>query len=238
MSPEAIATALVERMGKGSLILEEQDISEIEAKLLDSKERLVPVKSEIIHQFPRTAIRLFCHQYGFYSLPTLELLHFLSTHIEDRTKTLEIGAGNGVYGRHLGIRMIDNFQQHPKNDKKYGGSASMYALTGQPTVRYGTDVEEIDANAAIAKYKPEVVVASWVTHKFDNRFPERGGNMFGVDFERIANSGYVKKLILVGNKVVHEHSPLMELPHQEFYSSHICSRATYPAEDRVFIWEF
>ncbi|CDT53668.1 conserved hypothetical protein [Vibrio coralliirubri] len=222
----------------GSLsILEPEDVSDVEALLLDEEGQLKVLPMDVLAEIPRSKLRIFCHKHAFYSIPSLELINFISSFLpEDKSRAMEIGAGNGVYGRSLGIRMVDNYQQHPKNNHKYA-TAALYGLAHQPTVNYGKDVVEIDANKAFKNFKPKVVVASWVTHKYMESSHERGGNMFGVDYKKMIRAG-VKTFVLVGNLSVHQNSPLMDLDPQIFTSPAIFSRASRPELDRVFVWNF
>ena len=47
---------------------------------------------------PYWHLRLFCHNKGFYSLPTLELIEWLREQIADEV-AIEIGCGHGAIGR-------------------------------------------------------------------------------------------------------------------------------------------
>ncbi len=42
-------------------------------------------------------------------------------------------------------------------------------------IPYGKTVEKLDADAAVRKYRPKVVIACWVTHRFDPAQPHAGG---------------------------------------------------------------
>lgn len=82
---------------------------------------------------------------------------------------IEIGAGHGVLAGALSIPATDNRQQEDPELRAY------YAQIGQSTVPYGENVEKLDAAAAVAKYRPNIVVACWVTHRFDPKRPHAGG---------------------------------------------------------------
>ena len=55
-----------------------------------------------------------------------------------------------------------------------------YQQIRQPTVPYDDHVEKLDATSAVGKYRPNVVIACWVTHLFDADRPSSGGSVFGV----------------------------------------------------------
>src|SRR5271170_675184 len=67
----------------------------------------------------RIALKLFCHATGRYGLPTIELVEYLKELIGGRS-AIEIGAGNGDLGRHLGIPMTDSrLQEDPVIRERY-----------------------------------------------------------------------------------------------------------------------
>jgi len=123
---------------------------------------------------------------------------WIKAQIGGRT-ALEIGAGNGALGRALGIPMIDNFMQRDLPDV-----VAHYRMIGQPTISYGSDVTKRDANPAVRAMRPQVVVASWVTHVYREDERHRGGNMYGVDELKILE--YVETYIHVGCSRVHSPS--------------------------------
>jgi hypothetical protein len=134
-------------------------------------------------------LRAFCHYHGMYNLPTDELIAWLKAQIGDQ-KAIEIGCGNGAIGRALGIPFTDaKIQDLPAVQLQY-------ALMQQPCIKYPDDVEKLDGHAAIKKYKPDVVIGSWITAK-------NNGNMYGVSEEKILNS--CKTYIHIGNEGVKPH---------------------------------
>lgn len=62
---------------------------------------------------------------------------------------------------------------------------AIYALTRQPTVKYGRNVENIGGVEAVRKNKPNTVNASWFTHEYTPERHELGGNEIGVAEHRI-----------------------------------------------------
>jgi hypothetical protein len=74
------------------------DISRLEKDLLDDKNILKVVPAEYFAQVPQETLAIFCHKYGFYTLPTTELIEWLKPHVVP-DKTIEIGAGVGAIGR-------------------------------------------------------------------------------------------------------------------------------------------
>ncbi|AKO77462.1 hypothetical protein FORC36_5218 (plasmid) [Vibrio vulnificus] len=224
-------------IGQGQVITS-QNIFDLEMLLLDSDGMLNVVSEKDLSQFTRKQFQFFCIKHGFYSIPTLELIEFIRGKILNIEKAIEIGSGNGVYGRSLGIIATDNFMQDPRKASKFSGVISEYSKLGQEVVPYGDNVIELDGREAVRKYKAETVVCSWVTHKYNPIKMHLGGNKFGVDFKWILDRNHTKRLILVGNKNTHKNNPIMELPHQEFdLDGQIYSRSAMPELDRVFIWD-
>ena len=82
------------------------------------------------------------HNYPVYVLPTTELLDELDDLTADYEKTIEIGAGTGSIGRLLRIKMTGS---HLQADKKV---QFLYALQGQPVIKYPPDVVKLDALTA------------------------------------------------------------------------------------------
>lgn len=139
---------------------------------------------------------------------------------------IEIGSGVGLLGESLGIRKTDNFMQEWPEIKL------MYTLTGQPTIKYGKDVEKLDAIEAIKKYKPHTVIGSYITHKYDPKIGS--GNQYGPDPIRIVKN--CERYIMIGTKITHKDNPLMKLPHEELESDTLITRGS-SLFNRIFIWE-
>lgn len=171
---------------------------------------------------------LLCQRNAIYCLPTVELIDWLRTFINGR-RAIEIGAGNGAISAALRLRATDNrMQEHPDVIEKY---ASM----GQPVISYGRQVEAIEANAAVRKYKPEVVVAAWVTHRFRPDRAAAGGNAFGVDEEDIIAN--CDAYVFVGNHGVHEGKSIWSLPHTIIEPDFLFSRSSSGKPDFIAVWE-
>ena len=209
-----------------SNILEVSDISELESILLkDGKVQNLPY--DVLNRFPQEKISLFCHKHAIYQLPTQELINFVKGQIDGKS-ALEIGSGNGCMGRALGIRMADNKMQELPEVQLY------YQAMRQPTITYGEDVEHLDAISAIKKYRPEVVVASWVTHKFKEGMEY--GNAMGIEEEEIFENG-VEKYIHIGNEKTHMYKPILKLfPVRKFKHKTIISRSMSRDQNIIYVF--
>ena len=183
-------------------------------------------------QFEQVEVSGFCLRRGLYCLPTHELLNKINELILEVSPTrsaIEIGSGNGVLGKALGIPCTDSHQQEDP------AMIALYRSMGQPVITYGPHVERLDAEAAVARHKPEVVVAAWVTHKYNAAEHFRAGNEQGVD--EVALLGRIKRYIFVGNFYVHEHKPLLNLPYIVHDNDTLFSRAQQPQGNGVVVWD-
>ena len=162
---------------------------------------LQPMPAAFWEAQTREAKMIFGHKHGLYAFPTIELIEWLKQKLEG-LNAIEIGAGNGAFCGALGIKGTDNYQQEIPRYRH------LYELTGQPIIKYGAHVEKLDALAAVNKYKPDAVLACWVTHLFDHRRPELKGNEIGVDEGKLLN--LVDNYFFVGNTNIHTKKPIFE----------------------------
>lgn len=210
------------------LISRTVDTGAVRQAVLDNEGRIKELPAAQWLRFPWEEVRMFMHEYPVYVLPTTELLDAL----EDLTKglrTIEIGAGSGSIGRHLGIKMTDSYLQQDNEKVKM-----FYQLTGQPVIHYPSDVIKADALTAYRRFKPECILGCYVTHRW--REGMQNGNMYGVDFERLLP--LVERLILVGNKHTHGENPIMVLHHKEIdLHDTLITRSEDRASDRIFVWD-
>lgn len=197
--------------------------------LLDDRDRLKLLAAAEYDKIPWASLRLWCHHHARYGLPTVELIAWLRDLIGGR-RAIEIGSGSGDLAYHLKIRGTDNKCQTRPD------VALFYAATGQPVIRYPDWVEKKDALAAIAKYNPQVVIGSWITHYIDpNRpMPPGGGSIYGVREDLLLDTGVT--YVLIGNLEIHGHKPILRMPHEEHALPFLRSRSQNPELDRVFVW--
>ena len=171
---------------------------------------------------------MFAHEYAIYSFPTIELTEWIIDNF-DLSNCIEIGAGNGVMADYLGIKATDSKQQTENPE-----TAILYQLMGQPAITYGENVEKLNAIEAIKKYKPDTVIAQWVTHIYDPDEPFREGNIYGVDEQYILDTTI--NYIFIGNESVHMHKPILEQRHCRIQKDWIISRAKYPEQNVIYLW--
>lgn len=214
--------------GTAVLEIDQSRTRDISEEVLDDRGRMqiLPASFWAGTTIPERA--LFGHKNGIYGFPTVELVDWLEEQIGQQS-AIEIGAGHGVLAEGLGIPATDSFQQ---NQQKY---ALIYAASGLPTVKYGPNVVEMHASRAVRHYKPDIVIGSWVSHKYDARRPEAGGNEVGVDFPDILRN--CKKLILIGNTQVHRHNGLWTRDVELLTPDWVYSRSHNGAPDFVATWK-
>ena len=190
----------------------------------DNKLKLLPCG--YYDKLDSSNLRIFCHIYARYGLPTVELIDFLKPYLQNQ-KTIEIGAGSGDLGHHLNVTMTDNYNQEMPDVKAY------YDACKQPVIKYGTDVEKLEALEAVDKHKPDVVVGCWVTHWIDPNLPPPigGGNIYGIKEEEVIKR--VKTYILIGAKEIHKHKTIMNIPHKEIEAPFVRSRRK---DNFIWIW--
>ena len=193
---------------------------------LDSQGRLVTHPANWWSQFNQAEISAFCVKHGLYCIPTQELIDWLKPLLAGE-RAIEIGAGTGTLAESLDIHATDNKMQ------LWPEIRAQYLLTRQTPVTYGPRVEELDALEAIRRYEPTVVIAAWVTHKWRPQETWREGNAWGVEEERIVQQA---TYVHIGNRKVHQHKPILELPHEELEAPWLVSRAINGTPNFVSLW--
>ena len=207
-------------------VLDRSEVRDLSDAVLDESGRPKVLPASFYQSTTREERGMLGVQHGLYCLPTLELVDWLVAHI-GRRRAIEIGAGNGRLAEAVGIRATDNFQQTNPMVRAH------YEALGQPTIRYGPNVERLDAQEAVNRYEPEVVVGSWITHRFDPRVPERGGNMYGPDADWLVERC---EYVMIGNIGVHGQHPLLSRSHDVVFPPWLYSRAMNGSLDFIATW--
>jgi hypothetical protein len=211
---------------------EPEILVELDAECLDAGGQLKVMPADFYARRPRHELFIWCVRRGFYCLPTHELVEFIRDQI-DGESALEIGAGNGCLGRSVGIPMTDSKQQEREDIK------ARYEHEEQTVITYGPDVEKLTALEAVEKYRPTVVLAAWVTHKYNRDRPAARGNMNGVDESRLLDKKSVKKYIFVGHERVHGENapkPILSRRHETHRLPYLYSRSPEP-RDVIWVWK-
>lgn len=201
-------------------------------QLLDEDGRLKLLPASEFRKVPHEQLRGWCQYQGRYGIPTLELVQWLKEQIGEQT-AIEIGSGHGDLGYHLGIRQTDSFSQQRRKDV-----VATYQKHGIPQTAPRSDVFEIDAENAVQRFKPDVVVASWVTRRF-----VRGVDCVG-DAQAYAHGPVeekvlrgCKKYIHIGNEFSHDQKTLLQLPHETYRFDWLVSRGADQSRNCIYVWE-
>lgn len=210
-------------------LLDPRGVRDLAPLALDTNGELRVLPASFWAETTRDERVLFGLRHGLYCFPTVELVEWLKRAIGDRS-AIEIGSGNGVLAKALGIPATDNHMQ------EWPEIRAVYELTKQPTVTYGANVERMDALEAVAHYKPQVVVAAWVTHKYALLRAAHGGNVHGV--EEVEMLRQIETYLFVGNRSTHAGKALWAQPPAEYVEAPwLVSRAMGEAPNFLARWE-
>lgn len=209
-------------------LLRKTDLSVLDKQFMDG-EFWRPQWAAQIQALPENDVKLWALYNARYGLPTIELFDWLKAAMGDPANVLEIGAGMGDLGRNLGIRQTDSYIQTTPEVRAF------YEATNQPIISPPSFVEKIEANEAVAKYKPRVVIASWVTQHWSPLDPEgTGGSVYGPDEEDILRN--VEIYIHIGNMNTHGDKRILKREHKVLFPDWVCSRASDPLKNCIHIW--
>jgi len=219
------------RIPSPSTFLIARDVSYIDSLLFDDCQRLRCVPDAVIAGIDHQDLMVWCLKNAVYGLVTEELVAWLKELIGDRS-AIEVGSGNGSLGRALGITRTDSFIQDRVDVALY------YIAMGQPIIAYGHDVEKLEAQEAVDKYKPQVVIGSWLTQWIDPELPPppAGGSIYGIREEELLRSPSVEAYVVVGNREVHGAKAICRFPYDVYQFPWIRSRSSRPAGNAIFVW--
>lgn len=205
----------------------ERDVTYLDAQLVGKDGYVLLHPAEFYTQFDHDDLLCWMQLNARYTLVTRELIEFLRPRCID---TLEIGAGMGDIGHHLGIRMTDSYVQVRQEMQ------AIYGLVSAACTRPPKEVEELDAVRAVWHYNPRTVIASWVTQLFMPGDTERriGSFVFGVDMHEILNR--VDTFVYIGNRDTHSSMRLLRRKHETLRPPWLVSRGFAPAKNEIWIW--
>jgi hypothetical protein len=207
------------------------DTSYLDRLWLDEHGRIKLMAASEFRKVPHEHLIIWCHRRARYGLPTLELIEWLRSQIAGRF-AIEVGAGNGDLGFHLGITATDSrIQMSPE-------TRAFYATLRQPPTRPRKEVQTLDANAAVRRLKPKVVIASWLTRKFVRGVDIDGisqASIHGADEEAIRAA--TETYIHIGNCDSHAAKTALSLPHEVFHFPWLVSRARCQENNVIYMWK-
>lgn len=192
--------------------------------------RLAPIADW--RRFKPEIVQAWAFMRGSYGIATLEMVEWLKEQIGGRS-AIEIGAGHGDFAYHLGIPATDSYAQTREDVRE------AYAGGGQPVIAYPATTEKLSAAEAIAKYQPQVVIASWVTQLFVPGVDVIGkaqAFVYGVDELALWENPCVETYIHIGNTDSHGKKRLRRRAHDVLQPPGLLSRSGAPQKNRVFIW--
>jgi len=210
---------------RGFHLIPDADIRPIDALMLRPDGQLNVVPAWKLQEFPHTDLQVWCVKRGVYQFPTEELLNWLSERIAGR-KAIEICAGNGVLGRELGIASTDSYL-HTKPE-----IIAYYELMRQAPCKPGPDVHQFEANQAVSRFKPDVVIGAWVTQRWQSG--DQYGSAEGVDEIKLAER--VSTYIHIGHDSTHADKRIMQRPHELLRPEWLVSRGTDQSLNHVAAW--
>lgn len=173
---------------------------------------------------------VFATRAARWGIVTVELVAWLREQIAGR-KAIEIGAGAGDLGFHLGIDQTDSYAhcEHP-------AVVARARQLGHPMPRPPADVRKLDGLMAVRAMRPEVVIASWVTeYGLVGRpgMPDHTSDLGVRETALVDEAAY----ILIGNRSAHGAKRILDLPHEEHAPPWLVSRSADPVGDRIWSWK-
>lgn len=203
-------------------------VAKLNEKFLDSDRRIKLLPASTWQSIDPIELRLWCHSRAIYSIPTIELIDWLREQIAGKT-AIEVGAGNNCLGWHLGIPTTDSYiQQNDPVVRKF------YELTRQPITSPHPETQQYEACEAVKRFKPEVVIASWLTEKW-NPATENGSD-YGTDETWLIQN--VEKYIHIGNHKIHGNKTVRDFDHTVYQPDWLVSRASCPDQNAIYVWQF
>lgn len=210
-------------------ILPNEDVTYLDNILLLPDGRLKLLSFEDYQQVNPVHLRLWAVHNARYCFPTVELIDWLRKEIGNRF-AIELGAGCGDLGAHLGIIQTDSYMQRRPEIQL------LYKAMGQAITYPPEDVYEYDALAAVKALRPDVAVAAWLTQKVvaEECTPDTQGSVYGADELEILK--HVSTYIHIGNEASHGMKKALDIPCEKYYFPWLVSRAAFPEKNVIYIW--
>jgi hypothetical protein len=204
------------------------DVAFLETMILDARGQIYPFAAHFYHKYVKPdVLRVWCAKRARYTVVTRELLDWLRNQIAGKP-ALEIGAGMGDLGFHLGIPMTDNYGQTENQEV----AAFMSAMKQTPTTPPKNLVVKADAQTAVMRFKPSVVIGSWITQRWLPGDTE--GNAHGPREEEIIKN--CETYIHIGNEHIHGKKRILKLPHETYKFHWLVSRAADQTQNVIHVW--
>lgn len=206
-----------------------EDLLQYYDKLILDERGIIKLESAKFYQsLDYTELRFWCICRAIYLIPTTELITWLKINF-NLDKAIEIGAGNNYLFYHLGIKGIDNYSEQIPRVRL------VREILGEAATNPPPEVERIDAIAAVDKYQPETVIASWMTLKTEDPEDIDAGHKYAPDEVEILERGV--NYVFIGNEKIHDNREILNREHQTYYFDWLVSRAKYPEKNLVYVWK-
>lgn len=206
--------------------LNENQLQRLDEKYLDSSGLIKVLPANQYDELLKEENKYWFYHHAIYGIPTQETIDFLKKATEG-LKTIEIGAGNNVFGRALCVPQTDSYIQLDPSVK------ARVELMGQKITTPHSAVEKYEATEAIRKYRPECVIGSWITQKGDQTIKD--SSPYGVKEEWMLRK--IRRYILIGNRKVHSGKIIWKYPHEIIEEPWILSRSKFPQHNFIAVWD-
>jgi hypothetical protein len=205
------------------------DVSHLDSFFLNTDGTLKAVDDLALHQLDSTERRVWAHNNSVYQFVSKEMIAWLKGFIGGRT-AIEICAGNGAIGRHLGIPATDNGYYLTAKGIGYCQSR------GERPVRPAEDVINMEAIEAVEFERPRVVIGAFVPPQYKHMYgTSSSGVSWGVDEEQLLRT--VETYILLGNVESHMDRRIFRNPHKEYTPPWQVTRCENQSLNRMWIWD-
>lgn len=205
------------------------DVSHLDSFFLNTDGTLKAVDDIDLHQLDSIERRVWAHNNSVYQFVSKEMISWLKEFIGTRS-AIEICAGNGAIGRHLGIPTTDNYFYMSSKGMEY------CQQKGERPVRPGADVINMEAVEAVEFERPKVVIGAFVPPQYKHMYgSSSSGVSWGVDEERLLRT--VQTYILLGNMETHMNRRIFCSTHKEYTPPWQVTRCENQLLNRMWIWD-
>lgn len=210
-------------------VLPNENVDYLDSLLISDGLQVLPAST--LAAIPKLHLSLWGNKRGVYCFPSTELIEWLREQVAGRS-AIEICSGTGVIGRALGITSTDSYIQTTPE------MVALYAIYNQQPIFPPQDVLKFEANEAVDHFKPDVVLGSYITQKYqsgdEDVVPKIGSSVYGVD--ELALLPKVKTYIAIGNKTSHGDKRICKFPHKTYQFPWLFTRAIKPEENEISVW--
>lgn len=216
----------------GFAVLQDANVDYLDDLLLDNGLPKI-VDADCLRSIHHEHLMIWCNKFGSYTIPTTELIDWLKNQIGNRS-AIEICAGYGSIGRALKIPITDSHMQTKPEVIAY------YRLLGQNPIRPPNDVHKLEANDAIDKFKPQVVIGCFVTQKYQSgdegspTSPKINSSVYGVDEQSMLKK--IKTYINIGNDLSHGDKRIKKYRHELHRFDWLFTRSQSPLLNHICVW--